>query len=72
MIGDGKTQVFANVPEEYKERLDKLKDIDKVLYSNSRVVAECIGAHLKIVELRAQSFKKPSQESPSRRRRKAA
>ena len=69
MLAEGKTQVFANVPEEYKERLDALKSIDKVLYSNSRVMAECLEHYLPVVERRVQSFKKPMHETSTKRTR---
>lgn len=71
MIAEGRTQVFANVPIALKERLDALKEIDKVLYSHSRVTTECLAGWLGNVEQRAQSFKKPTYEAPAKRRRLA-
>jgi hypothetical protein len=62
MYSEDNTQVWAKVRKETKERLETLKSIDKVLYSESRVVQECIDAHLPKVEARAQPFKRPIQD----------
>lgn len=63
MLAEGKTQIFANVPVEYRDRLDALKEVDKVLYSHSRVIAECLAGYLPQVEQRVQSFHKPIRKA---------
>jgi hypothetical protein len=71
MIGKGKTQVWSNVPHPIKGRLEALKEVDPVLYSESRVIWQCLEAYLPTVEANAKSFKSPTQPTPSRRRRKS-
>ena len=64
-------QVFTIVPMEIKERLIALKQIDKAVYSETRVIRKCINLALSTVEQEAKSsFNEPIQETPSPRRRR--
>lgn len=69
MLSDDKVQMFTNVRKETRERLEALKSIDPVLYSHSRVIAECIDGHLGVVEERVAPFRKPSRTRPHRAQR---
>lgn len=53
MISRSKTQVWANVPKPLKARLKALRKIDPVLYSESRVIWQCLEAYLPVVEANA-------------------
>lgn len=69
MLSKEKIQVWSNVPRPIKHRLEVLRKVDPVLYSESRVIWQCVEAHLPTVEANAQSFKSPSQDNPRRRLR---
>jgi len=70
MLGPDKTQVWANVPKTLKSRLIALKELDPVLFSESRVTSQCLAAHLPVIEANAKSFPEPMYESPGPRRRR--
>ena len=66
MISEENTQVWANVPKPLKKRLETLRAIDHVLYSESRVIWRCIEAHLGHVEAEVKRFRRPTRRTPSR------
>ena len=66
MLAAENVQVHSNVGRDVKERLTALRALDKVLYSESRVISECIAAWLEKVEARANSFHKPTHRTPGR------
>lgn len=73
-ISDDKIPLWANVKVELKERVEAIKRVDKVLYSESRIVAECLEAHLPKIEARLSrrgGFTPPTHEAQARKARKS-
>jgi hypothetical protein len=71
MLRKDKIQVWANILKAVDARLEALKQIDPVIYSKSRVIGQCVEAHLPKVEAVAQpSFNPPAHEAPSRTSRR--
>lgn len=70
MLSEDKVQIHANVPEQIKERLKALSAIDKVLFSESRVIWQCCEMALPKIEEHATSpFNVPTHDAPGKRRR---
>lgn len=72
MLSKENAVVWAKVPKPLKARIVALKSLDPAIFSESRVTAQCLAAHLPIIEANAKSFLNPIHETPSKRRRKLA
>lgn len=72
MISPRKRAVFVVISEETDARLQALKQLDKVVWSGSRVINQCIEDSLAKIEKKAGIFKSPTKKSSGRRTNQAA
>ena len=71
MISKNKTSVWANVPLPIKERLEALRKVDPVIYSESRVIWKCLETGLPLIEQEVETAQVPLPGAHRRRRRSA-
>jgi hypothetical protein len=72
MISPRKRAVFVVIDAEDDERLRKLKAVDGVLYSASRVIKQCVKRTLHEIEEEAGLFPVPTKQTSGRKTRQRA